>query len=72
MTNLSELTDKLEEAVEDLELKKNKLKNCEAELANASSDYNNALYKAQEFRNELDKILNSLVPLSMQGRVRSA
>lgn len=72
MRSLSEISKDLDEAIKGVESTRDTLDKLNKALGKAQEAYDNSLMKASGFRNEMNEILDVLVPNSMQGRIRQA
>jgi len=72
MSDLSKLTEGLDKAITNVELRKAELSKAEAVHSKASTDYDTAKIEAKNYRSELDKLLNSLLGVENPSRIRAA
>ena len=69
MATIAELSSALDAAVKNMNVAKELLNKAHESYTKASAEHDNSVIKANEVRQELDKLLNELLP-SQSGRVR--
>ena len=71
MSTFKEISDSLSAALENVKLKKSLLDVANAKASQASSEYQNAMSKAQSLKQQLTESLDSVLPPSNYAKVMS-